>query len=90
MPVIQIDYDLQAPDKNYDAVIDKIKTFPGWCPVLQSCWLVAGQALTVDNVFTALRGVMDSNDLLLVTNFRLPYQGWLRKTAHEWIGQHAT
>ncbi|MBL9085552.1 MAG: hypothetical protein JNM10_00275 [Planctomycetia bacterium] len=86
MPAFQIDYDLHAPEKNYDAVISTIKALPGgWCHVLKSTWLVAGNSLTLSGVFAALRAVTDADDSLLVTHFVKPYQGWLPKRVHDWI-----
>ena len=85
MRAFQIDYDLHAPDKNYDAVITAIKSLDGWCHVLKSCWLVAGSALTLDNVTATVRAAMDDNDSLIVMNFSRPYYGWLPKRIHDWI-----
>ena len=89
MPVIEINYDLHAPDKNYDRVIEKVKSFGGWCHVLASCWLVAGAYITLDGVYEAMRSAMDANDHVLVREFRKPYRGWLRQEVHDWIDQHA-
>lgn len=90
MPVIQIEYDLHAPDKNYDAVEEAIKSYPGWCHVLGSSWLVSGASLTVQGVYDHMSKVFDANDLYLVHPFSKPYAGRLKKDVIKWIDETAT
>ncbi|KZZ46930.1 hypothetical protein A3759_06195 [Thalassolituus sp. HI0120] len=79
MKVYQINYDLRK-QRNYSALIDKIKSYKIWATPLESCWLIAtNQSATQirDNLAT----VMDNDDGLLVT--RLHGEAAWRKLNHE-------
>ncbi|GIN39023.1 CRISPR-associated protein Cas2 [Heyndrickxia oleronia] len=61
-----ISYDLIGPNRDYNAVIDKIKSYGTWACPLESVWIIKtdDSAVTVrDNIAS----VMDSNDKLIVT-----------------------
>lgn len=85
MLIFQIDYDLHAPEKNYDAVIKAVKSFGFWCHPLKSCWLVAGTDLNIDQVNSVMLGAIDKDDRLLITQFRDPIRGWVDDKINEWI-----
>ena len=60
-----ISYDLIGPNRNYDAIIKKIESYPISISVLESVWIVV-----TDKTSTVIRddiySVMDSNDKLFV------------------------
>ncbi|OHX41688.1 CRISPR-associated protein Cas2 [Cytobacillus oceanisediminis] len=61
-----ISYDLIGPNRDYDSVTEKIKSYGTWARPLESVWIIKSDdsATTIrDNVFS----VMDSNDKLIVT-----------------------
>ncbi|MBG9587388.1 CRISPR-associated protein Cas2 [Cytobacillus firmus] len=61
-----ISYDLIGPNRDYDSVTEKIKSYGTWARPLESVWIIKSDdsATTIrDNVFS----VMDSNDKLFVT-----------------------
>jgi len=64
MKVYQISYDLRK-QRNYDALYERIKTYP-WCHPLESSWVITNQQ-SAAQVRDNLAQVMDQDDGLLVT-----------------------
>lgn len=64
MSVYAISYDLIV-DKDYQKIIDEIKSFSSWAKPLESFWLIKTSE-TAENVRDRLKKVMDSNDKLMV------------------------
>jgi hypothetical protein len=60
-----ITYDLCAPGKNYEDLITAIKTYPMWCKITESCWIVSSLS-TCSETATYLRQFIDDNDKLFV------------------------
>lgn len=65
MKVYQIDYDLRK-NRNYEPLHDRIRTYPAWCRPLESSWVI-GTTNTLTQVRDYLKGAMDSDDGILVT-----------------------
>lgn len=66
MKTYQIDYDLRAPGRNYDALITAIKSYGTWCHALKSSWVIVTEQ-SASQVHAFLWQYMDRNDGLLVT-----------------------
>lgn len=60
-----ITYDLIAPGRDYDPVYDYIKSFDGWCHLLESVWLVRGYE-SASEVRDHLNDLTDRNDKVAV------------------------
>jgi hypothetical protein len=82
---IQINYDLRAPGRNYQPLYDYIKSFSGWCHLLESLWLVKTNKTAVQ-VRDELNRLVDANDKVATfnvtgvawaTNFSNPQVDWL-------------
>ena len=64
---LHISYDLHKPDKNYEAVIAKIKTLGNWAKIHYSYWYVNSQ-YTATEACDAVWESMDSDDSLYVVD----------------------
>lgn len=64
MNVYIVSYDL-IKDKDYQPLIDEIKSIGSWAKPLESFWLVKTSE-TASSVRDSLKKVMDSNDKLIV------------------------
>jgi hypothetical protein len=85
--VLLISYDLNGSErpKTYTAVADAIKKgAASWRRPLYSQWWVETTS-TPDQWVDYLKSLLDSNDRLLVTQMRTPYQGWLSKDDWSWL-----
>jgi hypothetical protein len=67
MAVLLVSYDLTAPGRNYDDLIEAIKSHNGWAHPLKSVWFVSTQ-LTPAQLRDELKATMDSNDKILVVD----------------------
>jgi CRISPR/Cas system-associated endoribonuclease Cas2 len=84
-----ITYDLNTEGKDYNALYDKIKSLGQWFHPLESVWFLQSSLYGVDTISEQLRTVMDNNDHILVVNItNQSHQGWLPKTAWEWLREH--
>ncbi|ROS57022.1 hypothetical protein [Frigoribacterium sp. PhB118] len=89
MAAVLVSYDLNAPGQSYDKLIAQIKTYPGWCPMMKSAWMVYGPNATAQSVSDDLRSVMDGGDnLLCIEVSGKSRQGWLSKDKWEWMNTH--
>lgn len=62
-----ITYDLCTPGKDYSNLIAAIKTYPNWCKVAESCWVV-NSADDCATIRDELKLHIDSNDILFVAS----------------------
>lgn len=60
-----ITYDLCAPGRNYDKLIEHLKTYPSWARVTESTWFVSSSDSCV-TLRDKLKLYIDSNDRLFV------------------------
>ncbi len=88
--VYLITYDLNAEGQDYNALYDKIKSLGEWFHPLESVWfLKPHDDVGVDLITEQLRTTMDNGDHIFVVSIsNQPRQGWLRKTAWEWLRAH--
>lgn len=83
--VYLITYDLKTPGKEYNTLYDEIKSIGENYHPLESTWFVKS-SLSATNLSTKLRSVIDENDSLFVVKIsKQDRQGWLPKTAWEWL-----
>lgn len=79
-----ITYDLYAPGKDYDQLIEAIKAYGNWAKICKSCWAIkadSSSAAIRDN----LKQYIDANDRLFVC----PFSDWasynLPKEVVDWL-----
>ncbi|QTB26363.1 CRISPR-associated protein Cas2 [Lysinibacillus sphaericus] len=60
-----ISYDLIGPNRDYNAVIKRIGTYPASVSVLESVWIVMTDK-TAPEIRNDISSVMDSNDRIFV------------------------
>jgi hypothetical protein len=65
MKTIAVHYRRRAPGHDYQPVYDFLKSFPAWCHVLDSFWLVRTEGGVVE-VRNRLDEIVGSNDLIAV------------------------
>lgn len=65
MATYMVGYDLNTPGKNYDRLIDAIKTYSPWWHNLDSTWILRTDRSAVE-VRDHLARYIDQNDELLV------------------------
>ncbi len=84
-----ISYDLKRPGQDYTTLIKEIKSLgSSWCHALQSTWLV-DTLKSAEQVRAALKGHMDTNDLILVVDItRDDYSGYLDQEIVDWLRTH--
>ena len=85
-----ITYDLNTEGKDYNALYDKIKSLGEWFHPLESVWFLKPSLIPdVNNITEQLRTTMDNNDHIFVVEItKQSRQGWLPKTAWEWLREH--
>lgn len=85
MATYMINYDLVKPGRNYDELIEAIKTYPRWCHPLESCWIIESsrEATAIRDHLTKH---MDDNDKILVIKVSVP-AAWrhLPDAVSKWI-----
>jgi len=85
MAVYLVNYDLIKPDRNYDDLIEAIKSYPAWCHALESCWMIKSNQKHSD-IRNYLLHYIDSNDKLLVITVTAPAAWYgLSKNISDWI-----
>ena len=88
MPSFNVSYDLHSPNANYDALFKELKKCSGWYHCLKSTWLVSTTE-SAGQLYERLRKVLKVSDRLLVIGVTKEHQGWLPKSAWEWINRHS-
>ncbi len=88
MAVYSINYDLVNPGRNYDDLINAIKSYSAWCHPLESCWLIITEQ-EPESIRNYLNGYMDANDKILVAKVTAP-AAWcnLSKEVSDWIHRY--
>lgn len=89
MTVYSVSYDLNKEGQNYKDLIAEIKSFNGYCKVMDSYWFVYSNG-SASAVSARLKKHMDKNDSLLVMETSTNLQGWLNKNIWDWLKQHQT
>lgn len=85
MTAYVITYDLSEPERNYDDLYERIKSYGSWAHVVESTWMVATSG-TARSVRDHLKDVLDSNDKLFVGKVSAP-AAWagLSKDVADWL-----
>lgn len=65
MSTLLVGYDLNKSGKNYDGLIEKLKTFSSWWHQLDSTWIIK-TTMTCVQVRDLLQPLIDNDDELLV------------------------
>jgi hypothetical protein len=90
--IFEVNYDLRVhPKPNYAGLYEELKSFPGWCQVLESMWFVYTDLDAVE-VYNRICGHLHRNDRTWVNEVGSQYYGWLTKPAWDWLRkaqQHA-
>lgn len=63
-----INYDLKAPGRNYDDLINAIKGYGTWANICRSCWAIISNQTAVQ-IRDTLKQYIDKNDVLFVCEF---------------------
>ena len=86
MPTYLVDYDLNAPGKDYEKLIEKIVGLgQGHYHVLKSSWFMYHSTYTATDLYNYLCPVLDKTDRIFVTQVTSNNFGWLDKDAWEWL-----
>ncbi|MEY2539280.1 MAG: hypothetical protein QOG67_3020 [Verrucomicrobiota bacterium] len=87
---LHISYDLHKPDKNYDAVIAKIKTLGNWAKIHYSYWYVKS-GYSARQACDEVWSVMDSDDSVYVVDASSNSAAWqnLARSQHLYPGSVA-
>jgi hypothetical protein len=82
-----IDYDLNAPGKDYSTLIAHIRSYGNYCRYLKSAWLIRTDSTTTA-VRDAAAAYMDANDGLMVIDVTADVAAWRGLSAQvaNWIG----
>jgi hypothetical protein len=88
MRTFLIDYDLNAPGKDYTKLIDHLKGYGNWCHYLKSGWLIRTVS-TAAAVRDAARTFIDQSDDLMVVDVTADTAAWhgLSDEITKWIGK---
>ena len=82
-----VSYDLNKPGQDYQALIDAIQTYDGYCKALWSQWFIYSNESAKD-IYEHLRAYIDDNDRLLVCEITENQKGWLSKEVVAWLKMH--
>ena len=63
-----VSYDLRQPQRDYESLYEALRALNGQ-RILESSWLITVQDLTAVTIRDRLKGVIDSDDRLLVNGF---------------------
>ena len=84
MTVYCISYDL-IKDKDYEKIIEKIKTYGTWAHAEESLWFVESEK-EAPEMRDELKSCMDENDKLIVIRVTLPWASSnLLKNVTDWL-----
>jgi hypothetical protein len=85
MRVLQINYDLSAPGRNYAQVAEYIKGLGAWLHALESTWF-ATTAKSPAQVRDEMLSIIDGNDRLLVLDVTGdPWAGFTSNEIGAWL-----
>jgi hypothetical protein len=83
-----VSYDLRGKQKpDYKGLLEELKDSPIWWHYLESTWLIITDE-TPAELFQRLAPHLHRLDSLLVIEVRDNCQGWLPKSAWNWIHQY--
>lgn len=88
MAAYQISYDLQQPGQDYDDLYDAIRSYDGYCHVLESTWFVVSDDTSTSSVRDHLKKHIDSNDKLLVTKVGYGWATTFSNDQTDWMHEH--
>lgn len=86
---LHVSYDLIAPEKNYDAVIEAVKSLGGWAKIHKSFWYVDSK-YTASQAVDIIKRAADANDKIYVVDATNNNASWvnLGPEAAAYIQQH--
>lgn len=88
MPTYLVDYDLNAPGKDYTKIIERIKSLnQGYYHILKSSWFVYHRNYSANDLFNYLRTALDNSDRIFITQITTNNAGWLEKDAWDWLNK---
>lgn len=70
-----VGYDLNRPGQDYPKLIEKLKSYPGYCKVLMSAWIVSTPK-TAEQVRDDLLPFIDKSDDLFVVDVTRGPAAW--------------
>jgi len=86
--ILLVTYDLKAPGKDYNSLYTLLKSAPAWWHYLESTWIIKTDE-TPKAWSDKIQTVVDPGDRFLVIDItQQSRQGWLPKSAWEWIKNH--
>ena len=84
MSVYLVSYDLNAPDKDYQRLIDAIGRYGNVCRVLKSQWAIQSNN-SAEQIFNDLVRFIDGDDELFVCELNQNYAGRLSQEKIDWF-----
>lgn len=89
MRTLLVDYDLNAPGKDYSTLLAKLRNYPNWCRFLKSSWLIRTDRTPVQ-LRAELLPFIDVNDDLLVMDVTGDAAAWygLDEQISTWLSQN--
>ena len=75
MAKFMVNYDLSKPHRDYERLVKFLKGHTNWARALESCWIVVSN-LSTAQLRDAVKGYIDSDDHLLVTNLDHGDSAW--------------
>ena len=79
-----VSYDLKSPVESYEPFFNELKQSVNWWHYLNAAWIVVRYESLVE-LAPKLRGLIFTNDRILVMPAKGPAEGWLPKDAWDWI-----
>lgn len=88
--VYMVTYDLNNSGKNYDGVIEAIKSASNgvWCTYWKSAFLIQSDLASANDVFAKIKPALDRDDRCIVIQVVNNYQGWLQDDQWKYINQN--
>lgn len=86
--ILIITYDLSAPDRNYEGILKKIKSYGTWAKISESSYLIKTDK-TPESVRDQLLKTIDEDDKLFVGTLVAPAAWYgLSEAVSNWILKH--
>lgn len=86
--IFLISYDLKIPGRNYTNLYDAIKSIGLTFHPLESVWFLKSN-LKPNDIYSKLRPHIDDNDYIFIVDIsKRDRQGWMAKSAWEWLKQN--
>ncbi|GAA2575501.1 hypothetical protein [Microbacterium binotii] len=88
MSIFVVTYDLSAPGRNYNDLIDHLKSYGTYSRPVESTWLIS-TSMNAGQVRDAAKKYLDANDKLLVIALATNWASTgLRDATNEWLRNH--